>query len=81
MHADTVIPYGLTSDGKLIATFAIDHAYWTETSADAVSRRGGLNNLGQHREAWVLGTLSERCRAKLEEAEFDVIDNIAALME
>jgi len=80
VETDTVIPYGMTSDGILVATFAIDHAYWTETTADAVARRGGLADTGQKREAWLLGTLSKRCRAELEAAGFEVHVSTAVLL-
>ena len=80
VKTDTVVPYGETSDGTLVSTFAIDHGYWTETSAEAIASRGGLVDTGQRREAWLLGTLSERCRAELEAAGFEVHTNTGVLL-
>jgi hypothetical protein len=76
---DTLIPGGLTEDGKAAMLFAVDHLYWTEevARADDVFAGLGAPTSNISREVWLLGTASERCRTELSAIGWDVHENLA----
>ncbi len=77
---DTLIPGGLTDDGKAVMLFAVDHLYWTEDVARAEDVFAGLGAAtgDDSPEVWFLGTASDRCRNELSAIGWDVHENLAA---
>lgn len=76
---NTVIPAGITADGKVVLTLAVDHVYWTDDVAEAADNLARLRPGRAERlnEIWLLGTASARCREELAALGFVVHENLA----
>ena len=77
---NTVIPAGITADGKVVLTLAVDHVYWTDSVAQAADNLARLRSDRTERphEIWMLGTTSARCREELSALGFIVHEDLAA---
>jgi len=81
VNTDGVLPAGITSSGTMVFLVAADHVYWSETISQAAADHAELLGGGRHREVWLLGGASNRCKDELESLGFDVHTDTAALME
>jgi len=79
---NSVIPAGVTSDGTVILTLAVDHIYWTDDVAEAADNLARLRpDRTEHpHEIWLLGTASPRCREELSALGFIVHEELAAIL-
>jgi hypothetical protein len=76
---NTVIPAGITADGKVVLTLAADHIYWTDDVAEASDNLARLRpDRAEHpHEIWLLGTASPRSREELSALGFIVHEDLA----
>ena len=79
---NTVIPAGITADGKVVLTLAADHVYWTDDVAEASDNLARLRpDRTEHpHEIWLLGTASPRSREELSALGFIVHEDLAATL-
>ena len=78
---NSVIPAGITADGTVVLTLAVDHLYWTDDVAEASDNLGRLrpDRAERPHEIWLLGTASVRCREELSALGFVVHEDLAAI--
>jgi len=73
----TLIPVGMTADGRLIAFTAADDAYWTRTAATAaVEFHETYQDMSEQREVWIAGHTSTRFRQAVEGLGWTVRDSL-----
>lgn len=79
---NTVIPAGITADGKVVLTLAVDHVYWTDSVAGASDNLARLrpDRTERPHEIWMLGTTSARCKEELTALGFIVHEDLAATL-
>ena len=79
---NTVIPAGITADGKVVLTLAVDYVYWTDDVAEAIANLARLrpDRTERPHEIWMLGTTSPRCREELTALGFFVHVDLAATL-
>jgi hypothetical protein len=78
VSTENAIPAAHLGNGTIVAAFATDHVYWTDTIAQAAARLAESRE--QKREVWLLGSASERTTAELENLGFDVYVDVAAML-
>ena len=80
--SDNAIPYGLTTDDQAVVTFATDHVYWTEMTAQVTQNYRAT--MAEHsvtgRDLWLLGSASERFIREISSRDFHVQQNAAGLL-
>ena len=78
---NTVMPAGITADGTVVLTLAVDHIYWTDDVAEAADNLARLrpDRTERPHEIWLLGTASARCREELFALGFIVHEDLAAI--
>lgn len=78
---NSVIPAGITADGTVVLTLAVDHVYWTDDVAEASDNLARLRpDRAEHpHEIWLLGTASARCREEFAALGFVVHEDLAAI--
>ena len=73
MLLETLIPVGLTRDGRVVAFSAADYAYWDKQTASlAASFTKKYKKYGQRREAWVADLVSPRFEQGMSDLGWDV---------
>jgi len=79
---NAIIPAGLTADGKVVLTLAVDHLYWTDSVAGATDNLARLrpDRTERPHEIWLLGTASARSREELSALGFIVHEDLAATL-
>jgi hypothetical protein len=69
-----MVPLGIAGDGTLVASTAIDYAYWDKTSAELAQRK---ELSAKRRILLVAGAASERAERELEKAGWMLRSEIA----
>jgi hypothetical protein len=64
-----LVPVGVTADGTLVVSAAIDYAFWDKSAAEFVQRKG-LDD--KKKVLLIAGAASERANAELAKAGFTV---------
>jgi len=82
VRTNSVIPAGVTSDGTVVLTLAVDHIYWTDDVAEAADNLARLRpDRAEHpHEIWLLGTASARSREELSALGFIVHEDLAVTL-
>jgi hypothetical protein len=78
VSTDSAIPAAHLGNGTIVAVFAVDHVYWTDTIAQVAARLAEPRE--QRREVWLLGSASERTTMELDNLGFDVHVGVAAML-
>ncbi len=76
------VPVGITEEGTVVLTFAVDHVYWTDVIAAAAKSHAttAMREKNAAGEVWLLGTASERVREELTGLGFAVHEQVASMM-
>lgn len=80
---DTVVPRGMTKEGDATLLLATDYAFWTEEAALTAANYAALRDVNKDMriELWLLGGLSDRAAAELDELGIEVHTNLVELAD
>ncbi len=79
LNTELAIPAALADDRRGVFVFATDYVYWTEDVAEAARNYASTTD-APVKELWLLGRVSDRCRAALASLGFALNEDVAALL-
>lgn len=82
-QADDYFPVAATGDGRLLVILPVDYLVWTQEMAEmaeTVAARHPSDIEPASRELWLLGGISPRARRGMEELDWTVVANQAAVI-